>query len=217
MTAKNIKIEKPKIPAYLEPYTLSDYEWGDEQIITDSIFQDSEIINQTAFKVCFDRVKFVNVNFRGTSLRKTEFTDVVFDNCDLSNIDFGESVFHRVTFHQCKLLGMDFSEATLRNTVFEKCYADYAVLRFVSAKQVKFVSSSFAKADFFKMTISNLLFDETKLDQAQFSQTKLNGIDLSNCEFDSLGASLEDLQGCIISPEQASVFAGLFGLVVKRP
>lgn len=66
------------------------------------------------------------------------------------------------------------------------------------------------------MNISSIIFEETNLDQTQFSQTKLGGIDLSSCDFESLGASLEDLQGCIISPMQAAVFASLFGLVVNR-
>lgn len=216
MSNKKEKIEAPKIPAYLEPITLSDYELEDEQLLTDGVIQDCEITNQTGYKVCFDRLRFTNTTFRGINLNKAEFTDVVFENCDLSNINLNESIFHRVIFHKCKLLGVDLSGSTLRNVVFDTCYADYAVLRFANAKLVKLMNSSFAKADFFSMNISSIIFEETNLDQSQFSQTKLGGIDLSSCDFESLGASLEDLQGCIISPMQAAVFASLFGLVVNR-
>lgn len=216
MSNKKEKIETPKIPAYLEPFTLSDYELEDEQILTDGSFQDCEITNQTGYKVCFDRMRFTNTTFRGISLNKAEFTDVIFENCDLSNINLNESIFHRVVFNKCKLLGMDLSGSTLRNVVFDTCYADYVVLRFANAKLVKLMNSSFAKADFFNMNISSIIFEEINLDQTQFSQTKLAGIDLSSCEFESLVASLEDLQGCIISPMQAAVFASLFGLVVNR-
>lgn len=85
MSSKKEKIEAPKIPAYLEPITLSDYELEDEQILTDGIFQDCEITNQTGYKVCFDRLRFTNTTFRGINLNKAEFTDVVFENCDLSS------------------------------------------------------------------------------------------------------------------------------------
>lgn len=216
MTSKKEKIEAPKLPAYVEPLILADYELEDERIISDARIEDCELYNHTAFRACFDRVVFSNVVVRGTSLRRAEFTDVLFDNCDLSNMDLTEAIFHRVTFRSCKLLGIDLSEATLRNVQFEQCYADYAVLRFADIKNVRLEKSSFAKADFFKMSLSHTYFYDTNLDQAQFSQTKLAGIDLSRCQFDALGATLEDLRGCIISPEQAVVFAALFGLVVNR-
>lgn len=47
------------------------------------------------------------------------------------------------------------------------------------------------------------------------SGSKLNGIDLSDCEFDGLQVDIEDLNGRIISPHQASSFVGLLGLVIK--
>ncbi|WP_260982253.1 hypothetical protein [Paenibacillus sp. 32O-W] len=54
------------------------------------------------------------------------------------------------------------------------------------------------------------------MDQAQLSGTRLNGIDLSDCQFNGLGVGVEDLQGCIITREQAYLFASLFGLIVKE-
>jgi len=44
---------------------------------------------------------------------------------------------------------------------------------------------------------------------------KLKGVDLSTCEFDSLIVNLEDLEGCKIAPNQASVFVGLLGLIIQ--
>lgn len=59
-------------------------------------------------------------------------------------------------------------------------------------------------------------FAECQIDKAQFSGTKLAGIDLSRTDFHNLGVTLEDLQGCIISPAQAISFTRIFGLVVKE-
>lgn len=215
MSSKKEKIEAPKISSELQSLDVPDYEWADEIEISDSVIQDSGVHNQSAYKPCFDRVVFNNVSFRATSLRKAEFTDVRFDNCDLSNIDLSEAVFHRVTFLNCKLLGMDLTGSMLRNVRFEQCVADYAVLRFTNAKGVKFDKSSLAKADMSNMTLANFFLHETNIDQAQLSQTKLGGIDISSCEFNSLGASLEDLRRCIISPAQAITMATIFGLVVN--
>ncbi|WP_424767572.1 pentapeptide repeat-containing protein [Paenibacillus sp. sgz302251] len=215
MTNKKEKLEAPKIPSDLRSLSVSDHEWTDEQEISDSIMQDCGIHNQSAYKLYLDRVVFRNVAFRGTSLRKAEMTDVRFENCDLSNMDLSEAILHRVSFHNCKLLGMDLTGSTLRNVLLEHCVADYAVLRFVNAKGFKLEKSSLAKADMSNMTLSHVYFYETNIDQAQLSQTKLGGIDISSCQFNSLSASLEDLRRCIISPEQSMTFARIFGLVVK--
>ncbi|MDQ8737833.1 pentapeptide repeat-containing protein [Paenibacillus sp. LHD-38] len=214
MTSKEKKLDAPKIPDALTPLTVPDYEWADEYEISDRIIEDCGIHNQSAYKICIDKAVFQNVVFRAVSLRKAEFTDVRFVNCDLSNIDLSEVILHRVSFHNCKLLGMDITGSTLRNVWFEQCYADYAVLRFTNAKGVKFEKTSLAKADMSNMTLSNFYLRESNIDQAQFSQTKLGGIDISSCEFNSLGAAIEDLRRCIISPAQAITFATIFGLVV---
>ncbi|MDQ0059961.1 pentapeptide repeat-containing protein [Paenibacillus harenae] len=216
MSGTKVKVEAPKLPAAMESRVIDAYELSDEYAISDCVIRDSEVDNQTGYRVCFDRISFQNVVFRGTSLPKSEWTDVRFDNCDLSNIDLNGAIFHRVTFHECKLLGMDLTEATLRNVLFDECYADYAVLRFSNTKQVKLVKSSFGKADLSNMTLAQTSLQECNIDGAQFAQTKLRGMDLSSCDFASLSVNIEDLQGCIISPLQSSSFATMFGLVVNE-
>ncbi|MBD2869358.1 pentapeptide repeat-containing protein [Paenibacillus arenilitoris] len=215
MSGNKVKIEPPKIPESLTEATVSDNEWADGQEISDVIFQESGVHNQSAYKLYLDRAVFRNVAFRGTSLRKAELTDVRFENCDLSNIDLTELVLHRAVFQNCKLLGMDLTGSTLRNVRFTQCSADYAVLRFANAKAVVFDNCSLAKADMSNMTLSQFFLKQSNIDGAQFSQTKLAGIDLSSCEFNGIGATLEDLRRSIISPGQASVFAANFGLIVK--
>ena len=48
------------------------------------------------------------------------------------------------------------------------------------------------------------------------SGTKLKGIDLSSCELDGLGVTIEDLDGCIVSSEQVIAFSYLLGLIIKN-
>ncbi|WP_162160625.1 pentapeptide repeat-containing protein [Paenibacillus gorillae] len=182
----------------------------------DRIVQDCELYGEAPYKACFDRMKFTNVTMRGARMRKSEFTDVIFERCDLSNADFQDAIFHRVVFKDCKLIGMDLSSGMLRNASFIDCHAEYAVFRMINAKRVRLHGGTFAYGDFFNSNLTEFYLEETRLDQAQFSQTKLSGIDLSSCEFDSLGATLPELRGCIISPLQAAAFAGQLGMVVKR-
>ncbi|WII40369.1 pentapeptide repeat-containing protein [Paenibacillus thiaminolyticus] len=83
-------------------------------------------------------------------------------------------------------------------------------------KQVHFQECLLVHADLYSSSVLQTQFENCDLDQAQLSGTKLAGIDLSECTFTALGAGLDDLQGCIISPEQAAVFAAQFGLKIKE-
>ncbi|WP_197470757.1 pentapeptide repeat-containing protein [Anaerosporomusa subterranea] len=122
---------------------------------------------------------------------------------------------HQVEIKNCKILGINLLGATLRNVLFDNCYGDYATFRNVNCKQVKFHNSSLANADFYKSTLLHVHFSNSSLDQIQLSGTKLAGIDLSSCEFRQIGVTIEDVQGCIVSPQQAVGFSKLFGLIIK--
>ncbi|GGG61895.1 pentapeptide repeat-containing protein [Paenibacillus radicis (ex Gao et al. 2016)] len=216
MSGKKQLVDLPKVPAYLESLELDINDLGQDCEFVDSIVQDCELSGEAPYKACFDRMKFTNVTMRGARMRKSEFTDVIFERCDLSNADFQDAIFHRVVFKDCKLIGMDVSSGMLRNASFIDCNAEYAVFRMINAKRINLQGGTFAYGDFFNSNLTEFYLTETKLDQAQFSQTKLAGIDLSSCEFDNLGATLPELRGCIISPLQAAAFAGQLGMVVKR-
>ncbi|SDS36293.1 Uncharacterized protein YjbI, contains pentapeptide repeats [Paenibacillaceae bacterium GAS479] len=211
---KRLKIEAPKLPA--EPSELQFPErLHTRDILELGIVQDEIIEDLEAPKVIFDGMRFRNVTFTSVSLRELELTDVIFEKCDLSNVDFSGAVIHRAEFHSCKMIGIDLSDATLRNVLFEDCLLDYANLRASTAKHVVYVESSMNRSDFCMSKLAKTEFHRCKLHGAQLG-TELRGIDLSDCEFNGLAVKPEDLKGCIISREQAFIFASIFGLVLKE-
>lgn len=216
---KNTVVSPPRLPKELEQ--LDKLDFTDREIYTEELFQigivENEVIgHQAAERVCFDQVIFKNVTFEQFSLHKLELTDVIFEKCDLSNIDLSDAIMHRVEMNDCKMLGLNLLGSTLRNVLFHNCSADFATFRFANCKQVKFEHSSLCNADFYRSELTKVELCESNLDQAQMSGTKLAGIDLSTCRFNGLGATLEDLQGCMISPEQAVVLSRTFGLIIKE-
>lgn len=58
-------------------------------------------------------------------------------------------------------------------------------------------------------------FYECDINDVDFTATALKGIDISTCTFDNLTVSLDSLNGCEVSSEQAIGFAMLLGLKVK--
>lgn len=176
---------------------------------------DQFIDSQEASKVSFEKVLFRNVTITESSLSGIELTDVIFERCDLSNVNFSDAFVHRTEFRNCKLIGTDFTRGRFQNVLITDCIGDYATFRFANFKQIAFVDSSLIGADYYQSVVSKISFNRCNLDQAMLSGTKLNGIDLSDCEFSGLNVEIEDLYGCIISAQQAASFAGLLGLVIK--
>ncbi|ASR49138.1 bTB/POZ domain-containing protein KCTD9 [Paenibacillus kribbensis] len=210
-----MKLELPKIPMDLpvlneEMYSLRSKDELDTGTVEDMVLDHMDVV-----KVSLDKMTFKNVTIMESSLPESEWTDVIFDKCDLSNVDLSGSFIHRVEFRNCKLLGTDFSRSRLQNVRFLDCLGDYSMFRFSNFKQVGFEDCSLVSADLYHLTLQKTFFTRCNLDQAMLSGSKLKGIDLSDCEFEGLQVDIEDLNGCMISPHQASSFVGLLGLVIK--
>ena len=96
------KIETPKIPKEIPAITLPNEEMQPEDSFHTGLISDCIIDNQSAYKVAFDKVIFRNVTFTRISMKDIELTDVIFEKCDLSNVDFGEATIHRTELETAK-------------------------------------------------------------------------------------------------------------------
>lgn len=57
------------------------------------------------------------------------------------------------------------------------------------------------------LSFKKVIFNHSDLQQTGMSGVKLKGIDLSTCNLEGLGVTRDDLEGCIVSPEQVIFFA----------
>lgn len=211
---KPMKIEAPILPADLTIQPKPDLtvqDFVDMCIIQDCVFDERDVD-----RVAFEKIIFRNVTFADTSWSRMELTDIIFEKCDLSNADWTDAVIHRTEFRDCKMIGMQLTGATIRNVLIDNALADYASLRVSNTKQLVIQDSSLSRADLCFAKLQKTELTRCNIDRAQFSGTPLGGMDLSDCEFNGLSVNVEDLKGCIISREQAYVFAALFGLVLNE-
>src|SRR5690606_34847999 len=141
--------------------------------------------------------------------------DVVFSNCDLSNADFSRCVFHRTEFRNSKLIGVNFAEAGVRHTLFSDCMMNYAAFGFSLCAFTSFEKSSLRQADFYEAEFKETAFTGCEMEEINFSETDLNGVDLSTNRFESIQVSVEKLAGCTVSPNQAIAFARQLGLRIS--
>lgn len=208
------KVIAPNLPQELPLVHINTFH--EEDYVKLCLIQDDTFADQNATNIAISQVLFKNVVFNDIHWPFTKITDTIFENCDLSNVDFSQCFMDRVRLTNCKLVGIDMTEAFLRNVVFDDCNAAYSVLRYSNCKKVNFHNSSFAEADLYSVSLIDVNFVHCNLDKVQFSGTKLAGIDLSTCEFYQLGLTADNLRGCIIAPEQAIALANILGVVIKE-
>ena len=207
-------IERPHIAGSINQ-TADIEAIGDDDIFSQMIVCERRFEAVKAARVTFQQMRFKNVVFTKSDLSAADIEDVIFENCDLSNLLLTGAVIRRTEFLSCKLLGADFSNASFKNVRFCTCAAKYISFRFAVLDRVMFDECGLGLADFVEAHFSSTKFQKADLRQAQMSGVPLDGIDLSSCDIDGLGARAEDLRGAVFSFEQAIVAAKIIGIVIK--
>ncbi len=100
------------------PPVLQGVETGNE-LFSELLVDDDEVDRRLFSREVVDGVDlsevnvsscvFDHVSFPGCRFREARLTDVLFENCDLSNVDLAGSVLFRVEFRSCKLMGTNLS------------------------------------------------------------------------------------------------------------
>lgn len=211
---KKIKRSTPLIPAQLD--TMPFAEALVDNYISNCKIEHETIDFETDGALHIDKTVFENVSFSEAVWPRSEFTDVLFINCDLSNGDFSRSVFHRTEFRNSKLVGTNFAEAGVRHTLFVDCVLNYATFGFSLCNTSRFETSSLRQADFYEAELKNTEFASCDMNDINFAETSLKGIDLSTNTFENIQVTIEKLQGCKVSSNQAIAFARQLGMIIEE-
>jgi uncharacterized protein YjbI with pentapeptide repeats len=208
----HFSIAPPKVPAkikFVEPA---------ESLHDDDIYSDC-LIERCIFsgdvrRLNIARAKFLSVRFEAT-LPATEFEDVIFEGCDLSNVNFSDAILLRTAFINCRMTGVNFSGAVLKDTDMENSMVKYANFHFARFDRAAFTECNCTNTDFGEATFGRMKFVQTDLRQSQMSGTSLADIDFTSCDIDGLGARPEDLRGVILSADQAITAAKIIGVIIR--
>ena len=212
-----IKMEKPRLPDQLAEHTANELV---ERLNEEDGYVDRGSLSHERLearlqgKVTIDSFQFSHVDATAYRVDESEWVDVIFEQCDLSNLDLSNAIMHRVLFRDCKLMGLELSEATMRHVSFENCDMRYINMRYADLKRVSFDRCAMVNADAYQASFQEVSITRSNVDQIQLTGVKLAGLDLSTCEFSAIDAEPGDLSGCKISPAQAIAFAPLLGLIV---
>ncbi|MEO8761777.1 MAG: pentapeptide repeat-containing protein [Bacteroidia bacterium] len=127
----------------------------------------------------FDNCEFSNCVFG--ELKRIDFTDCVFKNCNLSNAYFRNCKLQDITFIDCKLIGANFSQVADFGFCItcESCNLDYTSfdkkkINKSGFKNCKMHGANFTQADLSKASLINCDFAD-----ALFANTNVSGVDFT--------------------------------------
>ncbi|MFC0015418.1 MULTISPECIES: pentapeptide repeat-containing protein [Allobacillus] len=212
MKKRNRPIESPDLPKQLETTNMSTLEDASE---IEMLRVESVAPGLEAEHVRFREVYIKGVHFDYAKLPHSSWVDVTFENCDLSNVKLTNVQMNRVEFRNCKLVGTDFDRADLRDVRMIDCQAPYTLFNLANMQDVSFNDCLLKSANFIESEFFNVQFGSSTIDDVQFTGTSLKDVDLSNCELRQIHIQKEDIQGAIVSAEQAISLIELFGVTVK--
>jgi uncharacterized protein YjbI with pentapeptide repeats len=205
------KISEPSFTEECAPSTIK--KELDEKRTDNCAFMDEDCtlsLNMHEYFEC----TFTRITFHG-DMNKMEFADVIFEHCDLSNIEMQECVFRRVIFRHCRLMGCDMSSCQFHDVVMDSCQGGYLNLNGANLHDVAVKECVFTEASFAMMKIKDFRIKECDFTSSEWMDTKMKDLDFSDSIIDGIAVNPENLRGVIVNSEQAVAMAKLLGICIK--
>jgi len=158
----------------------------------------------------FDHMNLTNLKLEGMTL-----IDCLFTNCDLSNLDFHRSTIHRVHFKNCKLVGTDLSASSLQNVCIENSHAHYINFSKSKLKQIKILESDLTNGSMNECNIKDIELNNSNLQLMELFKTPLKDIDLRTCKIEGIKLTGPELNGAIVTTDEAIILSKLLGIIIE--
>ena len=110
-----MKIEKPRIPSYLEEQTEFHKMVEEEPYLQGLSFKNCLITEPELPCLHLDGIVFENVCFEDCNFLNIDMIDVIFENCEFNNVVFSDGAIHRTIFKTCRAMGTQFIDCVLHN------------------------------------------------------------------------------------------------------
>lgn len=216
---------KPRLPA--APDVAADLALGPdlEEIAQQAADDQQDVVGQRFVDMTLGSVDGTCLEFSGcvfercifsqNDVKRQSFVDCIFDHCDLSNMRFERAAFQRVRFQNCRMTGISFGDVVWMNVETKDCHMDYASFSDTKLDRVRLAGCRLRECQFNKVTLSHVTFERLDLTRAQWSFSKLNGMDMRSCEIDGWQVDVGDLRGMRVTAVQAMELSRLLGIVIE--
>ena len=178
-------------------------------------FTNTDWSSQEADDVYFEAVHFKRAILNGARLPALQVVDSRFEGCDLTGTECEKAHLNRVEFIGSRIAGAKLLNASIANVLFKDCSGEFAMFWESAFQAVRFENCSLSEASFLGADLSGVVFDRCDLRNANLQGTTLVGTDFRSSKIEGLRVGSKELQGAIISPDQAVHVVSLLGITVK--
>ena len=159
---------------------------------------------------------FKQVILHNSTIVHSDLMDVIFENCDCSNMDFSKNIFHRVVFKNCRMTGIDFTDCSFSDCQFLNCKLNLSNFSASHLKNCRFIESDASESRFVQTSFKNIEINHMNFNEAEFFHTSLKQLDFSTSEIYGISVTPESLKGIIVNEYQALALSKLLGIIIKE-
>lgn len=208
--------QKNPSPPILPILTDSYLDIEEEAVFDGAHFVQEDLSYSTGENIILRGCQLDNVRLHKARFDRFECSNVVFNHCDLSNIEWFGASLHQVVFNNCKLTGANFADSYLRDCQFTDCIGEFSSFSNGNFKVVHFENCRLSQSEFNELTWQHVQFRNCDLDDSNWFFTKLKGLDLRGNYFEKIALSQELVRGLIVNQQQAVVIAAGLGLHIEE-
>lgn len=173
-----------------------------------TVFSDLNLNSEKIVGMVFEDCAFIRSSFAETKLTNCKFVNCSFKNCNLSSMEVVQSSFRDVIFEESKVIGVNWTKAKyprmkLANKLhFRKSNVSYSNflgldlrgmgMEKCQAHEVDFREANLTRCDFFSTDFKGSLFNQTKLNGANFIDATNYSINPTENEIQNGKFSLPD-------------------------
>lgn len=127
----------------------------------------------------YEKCIFSQCNFANADLSHIQFSECEFINCNMSMVKVLETSLRDVVFRDCKLMGVAFGNCSnfLFSVSFERCVLDLSSFHRMKMRKTKFTECSLHEVSFVETDLGESVFLECDFAQALFEKTILEKAD----------------------------------------
>ncbi len=144
---------------------------------------------KTSFKLLYVGVTLDNIVFTGYDLNGAEFYDVIFNDCDFTDVYLSLACLNGSKFNNC----------IFKNNIFRKGECDSAIFRSTTIDRLDSFKTEYWRSEFYDTKISNskifrgyfdegifsnVVFENVKFIELSFEDCKFDNVKFINCSFD---------------------------------
>lgn len=159
----------------------------------------------------YENCKFIDCDFSNSDLSNIKFLTCEFSGCNISLAKFIGTAFRDVLFKNCKMLGLHFEDCNEFGLSFraQNCTITHSSFYKRKIKATAFINCQLQEVDFTESDLSNSIFDNSDLSGCTFENTILEKADLRTAFNYSINPEINKIKKAKFS------LSGVAGLLEK--